>query len=139
MSGCGRFQPDRARGLEVTHPPIGSRSGADGAADRLLRRGIDLRPDAVRGLVWSWLHIFCVLSAYYMMRPIRDDMGVASGMETLLGAWSYALFSALGLSLTGIALAAVPLSAAWLLNGFWLGREQETMGAAQEPLSRMTV
>jgi hypothetical protein len=41
--------------------------------------------------------------------------------------------------LTGIALAAVPLSAAWLLNGFWLGREQETMGAAQEPLSRMCV
>ena len=56
-----------------------------------------------------------------------------------IGAWSYARLSALGLSLTGIALAAVPLSAAWLLNGFWLGREQETMGAAQEPLSRVTV
>ena len=54
-----------------------------------------------------------------------------------IGAWSYALLSALGLSLNGIALAAVPLSIAWLLNGFWLGCEQGTMGAGQEPVSRV--
>ena len=56
-----------------------------------------------------------------------------------IGAWSYALLSGLGMSLNGIALAAVPLSVARLLNGFWLDREQETMGAAQEPLSRVAV
>jgi AAA family ATP:ADP antiporter len=56
-----------------------------------------------------------------------------------VGAWSYALLSGLGLSVTGIALAAVPLSAAWLLNGFWLGREQEAMAAASEPLSWVPV
>lgn len=67
----------------MTHQAIGRRSGADGAAYRLLRRAIDLRPDEMRGLAWSWLYIFSVLSAYYVIRPIRDEMGVASGVETL--------------------------------------------------------
>jgi ATP:ADP antiporter, AAA family len=56
-----------------------------------------------------------------------------------VGAWSYALLSGLGLSLIGIALAAVLLLVVWLLNSFWLGHEQERMGAAQEPLSRVAV
>ena len=56
-----------------------------------------------------------------------------------VGAWSYALLSGLELSLTGIALAAVPLSVGWLLNSFWLGHGQERMGAAQAPLSRVTL
>jgi AAA family ATP:ADP antiporter len=66
----------------IRRPPGGG-SGADGAVYRLLRRAIDLRPDEVRALAWSWLYIFSVLSAYYIIRPIRDDMGVASGVETL--------------------------------------------------------
>ena len=37
----------------------------------------------MRALAWSWLYIFCVLSAYYILRPIRDDMGVAGGVENL--------------------------------------------------------
>jgi len=56
-----------------------------------------------------------------------------------IGGWPYALLSALGLSLTGIALAAVPLSVVWLMNSFWLGREQGRMGTVQEPLSRVPV
>ena len=67
----------------MTHQPLGGGSGADGAVYRLLRRAIDVRPDEVRALAWSWLYIFSVLSAYYIIRPIRDDMGVASGVETL--------------------------------------------------------
>ena len=31
----------------------------------------------------SWLYIFCVLSSYYILRPIRDEMGVAGGVENL--------------------------------------------------------
>jgi AAA family ATP:ADP antiporter len=37
----------------------------------------------MHALAWSWLYIFCVLSAYYILRPIRDDMGVAGGVENL--------------------------------------------------------
>src|SRR5574341_951362 len=69
--------------MELTRQPMGSRVGAEGVAYRLLRRVIDLRPDEVRGLSWSWLYIFCVLSAYYIIRPIRDEMGVAGGVENL--------------------------------------------------------
>ncbi|HKA32415.1 MAG TPA: MFS transporter [Candidatus Binatia bacterium] len=46
-----------------------------------------------------------------------------------VGAWSYALFSFLGMGLTAIAFAAVPLSAAWLINGWWLGRKQESLAS----------
>ena len=67
----------------MTAQPLGSGSGADGAAYRLLRRVMDVQPGEVRALAWSWLYIFCVLCAYYIIRPIRDDMGVASGVETL--------------------------------------------------------
>jgi ATP:ADP antiporter, AAA family len=54
-----------------------------GSAYRLLKRLIDVRPAEMRALAWSWLYIFCVLSAYYIVRPIRDDMGVAGGVENL--------------------------------------------------------
>jgi len=54
-----------------------------GSAYRLLKRLIDVRPAEMSALAWSWLYIFCVLSAYYILRPIRDDMGVAGGVENL--------------------------------------------------------
>jgi len=54
-----------------------------GAVYRLLKRIIDVRPAEMRALGWSWLYIFCVLSSYYILRPIRDEMGVAGGVENL--------------------------------------------------------
>lgn len=50
---------------------------------RLLHRFVDVRPEEIRALVWSWLYIFSVLSSYYVIRPIRDEMGVAGGVENL--------------------------------------------------------
>ena len=50
---------------------------------RVLRRVIDVRPEEVRILFWCWLYIFAVLSSYYIMRPIRDQMGVAGGVNNL--------------------------------------------------------
>ena len=34
-------------------------------------------------LLWASLFYFCVLCAYYVIRPIRDDMGVAGGVDNL--------------------------------------------------------
>jgi ATP:ADP antiporter, AAA family len=42
-----------------------------------------VRPAEVRALVWSWLYFFSVLFSYYILRPIRDEMGVAGGVENL--------------------------------------------------------
>ncbi len=65
------------------HQGAGGAPGEAGAAYRVLRRLVDVRPGELRALLWSWLYIFSVLSAYYIIRPIRDEMGVASGVETL--------------------------------------------------------
>ncbi len=34
-------------------------------------------------MAWSWAYIFSILAAYYVLRPIRDQMGIAGGIENL--------------------------------------------------------
>jgi len=43
----------------------------------------DIRPAERAALGWSLLYVFAVLAAYYVIRPIRDEMGVAGGVENL--------------------------------------------------------
>src|SRR5271154_5273897 len=50
---------------------------------RFLNKIIDVRPSEANALVWAWLYIFSLLSAYYILRPIRDQMGVAGGVNNL--------------------------------------------------------
>jgi AAA family ATP:ADP antiporter len=59
------------------------------AAGRLLRRVVAVRDGEVAAVLWSCAFFFFVLSSYYVLRPIRDEMGVAGGVRNL--AW---LFSA---------------------------------------------
>jgi len=54
-----------------------------GAAYRLLQRIVAVRPEEVRAVLWCWLYIFALLSSYYIMRPIREQMGVAGGVNNL--------------------------------------------------------
>jgi AAA family ATP:ADP antiporter len=56
---------------------------SDSALHRFLSKIIDVRPSEVPALAWSWLYIFSLLSSYYIMRPIRDQMGVAGGVNNL--------------------------------------------------------
>lgn len=48
-----------------------------------------------------------------------------------IGAWTYALFAALGLGVSGAAYAAVPFALVWLFLGFWLGRRQAQLAGAE--------
>jgi len=50
---------------------------------RLLSRLIDVTPRELPALGWCWLYIFSVLASYYVLRPIRDQMGVAGGVNNL--------------------------------------------------------
>lgn len=59
----------------------------------------------------------------YKTKSFIDTVVYRSGDQ--IAAWSYAGLLAIGLSLTGIAILAVPLTALWLALGFWLGRRQE--------------
>lgn len=49
----------------------------------LLRRLINIKPDEVRATLWSCAYFFCILCAYYIIRPIRDEAGVAGGIRNL--------------------------------------------------------
>ena len=48
-----------------------------------LARLVDIRPGEGRALAWSWAYISAILASYYMLRPIRDQMGIAGGLENL--------------------------------------------------------
>ena len=50
---------------------------------RLLRRAVAIEPGEGAALGWAWLYIFALLVSYYIMRPIRDEMGVAGGVKNL--------------------------------------------------------
>jgi AAA family ATP:ADP antiporter len=80
-------------------------------------------------------------SNYAVARPCREMLYTVLDRETKykaknfidtfvyrvgdqLGAWSYAAMGALGLGMTGISLAALPLAGIWLVIGAWLGRRQ---------------
>jgi AAA family ATP:ADP antiporter len=43
----------------------------------------EVRPHERRALGWSLVYVFAILSAYYVLRPIRDEMGVQGGVENL--------------------------------------------------------
>src|SRR5580692_4671052 len=66
---------------------------------RILNKIIDVRPNEVPALAWSWLYIFSLLSSYYIMRPIRDQMGVAGGVNNLQWLFTGTLIGMLVLNL----------------------------------------
>jgi AAA family ATP:ADP antiporter len=50
---------------------------------RWLARVVDVRPGEIRALLWSFAYFFCLLAGYYVLRPVRDEMGLASGIKNL--------------------------------------------------------
>ena len=49
----------------------------------LLRRVVDVEPGEVRAMLLSTLYFFFTLASYFVLRPIRDEFGVASGVRNL--------------------------------------------------------
>ena len=50
---------------------------------RLLRRAVDVEPGEVGALLRACLFFFFTLCSYFVLRPIRDAMGVAAGVSKL--------------------------------------------------------
>jgi ATP:ADP antiporter, AAA family len=63
-------------------------------------RLVDVRPNELSSLIWSFLYFFSLLCSYYILRPIRDEMGIAGGVENLQWLFTGTFF---------MMLAAVPL------------------------------
>jgi AAA family ATP:ADP antiporter len=51
----------------------------------VLKQLVPVEPQERQPLTWSWLYLFSVFFAYYVIRPIRDEVGVASGVNNLRG------------------------------------------------------
>jgi len=61
---------------------------------RILSRFTPVNREELRGLLWSFLCFFTLLASYYVLRPVRDEMGVQTGVQNL--PW---LFSAVFVSM----------------------------------------
>jgi AAA family ATP:ADP antiporter len=48
-----------------------------------LARVVAVRPEEVAALCWSFAYFFCLLAGYYVLRPLRDEMGIAGGVKNL--------------------------------------------------------
>ncbi len=42
-----------------------------------------LQPGEGRAVAWSFAYFFCLLASYYVLRPLRDEMGIAGGVRNL--------------------------------------------------------
>ncbi len=63
-----------------------SKSGASAGVHYFsLARLVRVRPGEGRALAWSFAYFFCLLCGYYILRPLRDEMGIQSGVANLPG------------------------------------------------------
>ena len=51
--------------------------------DRWPLKAVDVRPGEVRALLWAFAYFLCLLAGYYVLRPLRDEMGIAGGIKNL--------------------------------------------------------
>lgn len=66
-----------ASGGEGQPPPSG-----EGVA-LWLRRLVRVEADEVRAMGWAFAYFFFLLAGYFVIRPVREEMGVAGGSENL--------------------------------------------------------
>jgi AAA family ATP:ADP antiporter len=50
---------------------------------QFLLRLADIRADELRAVLWSFAYFFCLLCGYYVLRPVRDEMGIQAGVGNL--------------------------------------------------------
>ena len=77
-------------------------------AKQYLMRWTDIGERELRAVLWSFAYFFCLLCGYYVLRPIRDEMGIQIGVGNL--AW---LFTA-----TFVAMLAVVPAFGWVSSRF---------------------
>lgn len=49
----------------------------------LLTRVVNVKAGEVAALLWSFAYFFCLLCSYYILRPLRDEMGILGGVNKL--------------------------------------------------------
>ncbi len=72
-------QPPEELPNQTEHSP----SQRGGLFASLSRWVVSIEPGEWRVLLLAWVYFFSLLSAYYMLRPIRETMGIARGWSNL--------------------------------------------------------
>lgn len=63
---------------------IGDMTVADDNSDNsILSNVLGIRRGEILAVAWSFAYFFCVLSSYYILRPVREAMAVGSGPDTI--------------------------------------------------------
>ncbi|HET6397031.1 MAG TPA: MFS transporter [Pseudoxanthomonas sp.] len=75
---------------------------ADAASSRLVRFRSALSDSPP--LLWAFVYFFCLLSGYYVLRPVRDAMGASSDVEAVFPPGLIAFFAAHGIPLRELTL-----------------------------------
>ncbi|HMG06427.1 MAG TPA: Npt1/Npt2 family nucleotide transporter [Chthoniobacterales bacterium] len=52
-----------------------------GAFMRALQRIVSIEPREMRSIAWSWLYFFSLLASTFVLRPLRDSMGLNGGAD----------------------------------------------------------
>ena len=77
-------------------------------SNAILDRLVQVRRDEIAAMLWSFAYFFCLLCGYYILRPVRDEMGIQGGVENLARMFTFTFL---------VMLAAVPLFG-WLSARF---------------------
>ena len=71
---------------------------------RILEKIVDVKPNEIRALLLGFLFNFFILAGYYILRPIREEIGASSGVENL--PWMYT-FTLIGMLIANTLFAAI--------------------------------
>jgi len=61
----------------------GGDAGAMTGLQRLLAKAVPATPQERAAALWSFGYFFALLASYYVLRPLRDQMGIAGGVKNL--------------------------------------------------------
>lgn len=64
-------------------------------AERALTRLVEARPTEIRAMLWSFAYFFFLLASYFILRPLRDEMGAAAGRDFLQWLFTATFFAML--------------------------------------------
>ena len=67
----------------MTTGTAGERAGAAGTLQRWIAAAVPATPAERGAALWSFAYFFTLLAGYYVLRPLRDAMGIAGGVKNL--------------------------------------------------------
>jgi AAA family ATP:ADP antiporter len=67
----------------MTFEPGDRSAGAVASLRRWTARAVPATPQERAAALWSFAYFFMLLSGYYVLRPLRDQMGIAGGVRNL--------------------------------------------------------